>query len=84
MKLKTLKDIEEDIRKGYEAVGDLDNFTFPDEELKQEAIKWVKELQYHNEFERESSASNVQEWIKHFFNITEEDLSQGMTQEVPK
>lgn len=37
-------------------------------ELKQEAIKWVKEnmrIPYH-------SYSN--EWIKHFFNLTEEDL----------
>ncbi len=42
-------------------------------ELKAEAIKWVKKL-------RKEAGSHVyknleiQDWIKHFFNLTEEDL----------
>ena len=54
MKLKTLKDIdlgfieEEDVKKA----------------LKQEAIKWVKEM----------CAGVKRDWVIHFFNITEEEL----------
>ena len=43
-------------------------------DLKQEAINWVK---------KEGMIITADEWNE-FFNITEEDLSQGMTQEVPK
>ncbi len=39
--LKTLKDIEKDILERYREVGDEDNFTFPTEELKIEARRWI-------------------------------------------
>ena len=68
MKLKTLKDIG-----FFTEVRNVPNVfkkskieaVFKDE-LKAEAIKWVKE---YEEFKLEST-----EWIKHFFNITSEDL----------
>lgn len=41
------------------------------EELKQEAIKWIKYL-LENSSQRYSTPRI--EWIKHFFNITDEDL----------
>ena len=44
--------------------------------LKQEAIKWVKELtkQNVNEFAGLRSQQDIN-WIKHFFNLTEEEIS---------
>ena len=78
MKLKTLKDLE---RKANP------DFVYS-KELKAEAIKWVKELE-KVPFDYEERGANDYnngkiEILKEFFNITEEDLSQGMTQEVPK
>ena len=35
------------------------------QELRKEAIKWVKD---------DSTFPSTKEWIKHFFNLTEEDL----------
>jgi len=46
------------------------------EELKAEGIKWVKfqkDIQMHNPRYFNEYRLNIQ-WIKHFFNITEEDL----------
>ncbi len=41
------------------------------EELKAEAIKWVKEYNFIiDNIDRKQTIN----WIKHFFNITEEDL----------
>ena len=67
-KLKTLKDIDSPDRWG----DFVSRF-----KLKQEAIKWIKDI-------RDSIPSTYQKkedircfsesWIKHFFNITEEDL----------
>ena len=57
--LKTLKEVQANKCKYHN--GDLCPTC-----LKQEAIKWVQELK-----ECENPTS---EWIKHFFNITEEDL----------
>lgn len=70
MELKTLKDL---------TIGNLNKLNEESRayidvvKLKQEAIKWVKFYGENNAF-----------LIMDFFNITEEDLSQGMTQEVPK
>ena len=36
--------------------------------IKEEAIKWV-------EYSKERNHQNVLDWIKHFFNITEDDLN---------
>ncbi len=81
--LKTLKDLEGGIgnaeyfhREDIEPTNDYNKVVLVDE-LKQEAIKWVKDI-------RDSTPSTSQKkedircfsesWIKHFFNITEEDL----------
>ena len=68
-KLKTLKDLLKDYRWDY------DTFSA----LKQEAIKWVKEL--NSQYVKipsgcsfNDSLSAKIDWIKHFFNITKEDL----------
>ena len=61
-KLKTLKDLKSNFG------GSVSN-----SELRAEAIKWVKKL-------REEAGSyvyknlEIQDWIKHFFNLKEEDL----------
>ena len=68
MKLKTLKDLE--IVDAYE-------FNGKDEvlkEIKKEAIKWVKELRKPLHMEDKYDVPEVIDWIKNFFNITEEDL----------
>ncbi len=74
MKLKTLKEmdmIDIEDRKGFtEEVVRV-------EELKAEAIKWVKKIrmEHHGAQIPELLGENPKaEWIKHFFNITEEDL----------
>lgn len=77
--LKTLKD--------FETYGYLGNGIDKDD-LKQEAIKWIKELE--NEIKKDDSrlplwkfsgydaegyhSDLIIKWIKHFFNITEEEL----------
>lgn len=80
--LKTLKDFEEHICNIDECCrGDLYY------NLKQEAIKWIKEmidtknkefckisLSHFPDLSMIRSIENTIEWIKHFFNITEEDL----------
>ncbi len=81
IELKTLKDIKEDIDSEQ---WEFDSAWSPGayralELLKQEAIKWIKELKETDEFSEDEQGIfdnnyNVQEWIKHFFNITEEDL----------
>jgi len=60
--LKTLKDLESE----YIDCENACNYIFT--ELRAEAIKWVKEI---NESIIEPS---VQDFIKDFFNLTEEDL----------
>ena len=58
MKLKTLQDLNREI----EITNSVNT-----EELKAEAIKWVKSLSNYDE-------RPTIDWIKHFFNITEENL----------
>ena len=61
--LKTLKDLKQD---KYGLV-------VSQKEIKAEAIKWVKDFEgrmYDNELHYSS------EFIKHFFNLTEEDLKE--------
>ena len=72
MKLKTLNDIggTTHVMKSW---------------IKAEAVKWVQfymEIKY-NEPEYPQARINLN-WIKHFFNITEEDLSQGDDSGEPK
>lgn len=88
-KLKILKDLDK---------GDfIEPIIYPNE-LKQEVIKWIKELKskeyntqdrvenkewynnysfshiYSDEYGSYGVTENVVNWIKHFFNITDEDL----------
>ena len=74
MKLKTLKNLK---RKQSEMV-DFDFECVLPEELKQEAIKWIKEKGFYHECGIKWS-EEVIKWIKHFFNITEEDLDLPVT-----
>lgn len=67
MKLKTLKDIE---IYTYALSKPLTCESYR-KRLKQEAIKWIKELDLDNSFRHRGDAIN---WIKEFFNITEEVL----------
>ncbi|HDK42492.1 MAG TPA: hypothetical protein ENG87_03875 [Candidatus Pacearchaeota archaeon] len=64
MKLKNLKDLEEE--RYYKGSPDTRIYSW---RLKQEAIKWVEHL--HN---RAMDFRGVEDWIINFFNITEEDL----------
>ena len=82
-KLKTFKDFK---RKQYSEGEDKkrNEIKFFDErELRKEAIKWVKEMEKQQEKfkkvmgmgEKEKLLeSHIVTWIKHFFNLTEEDL----------
>lgn len=66
--LKTLKDIYPE---DYEVL-----------EIRKEAIKWIKEARDQNKIKGndnmfrcdEYSCQKVEDWIKHFFSITEEDI----------
>ena len=73
MKLKTLKDFEEEHEKWT-----CEDSLVTGDELKEEAIKWIKhyrELNKKTEVINEQGANYlIQEWIKHFFNIEEKDL----------
>jgi len=83
MALKTLKDIEPGIAFSGKEVKEL-GFKFSDmkkvefiqgerdKNIKQEAIKWIKadKSNYHS---RQGKFETIL-WIKHFFNITDEDL----------
>lgn len=44
------------------------------DELRQEAIKWIKELDFCCNSEGFASEEEIQKWIKMFFDIKEEDL----------
>jgi len=97
MKLKTLKDMRIVLNKDCPHIkemlewfniidgGDKEPIFYIDTDLKQEAIKWIKELESNRKIVLEKEGAYVKpyedatryfckEWIKHFFNITEEDL----------
>jgi len=91
MKLKTLKDIDRwDEEMDYidEEMClslDEDGEYILIEDLKQEAIKWIKELESNRKITLEKNGTYVKpyedairyfckEWIKHFFNIKKKDL----------
>ena len=80
--MKTLKDIESDeisIYDDYSKEGVIEGYTL---RLKAEAIKWLKERNLRsddwvwNKFGDIETLNKipVSDWIKHFFNITDEDL----------
>jgi len=67
-KLKTLKEMSEwSIHRQMRMV--------PEEDLRAEAIRWVKNLskEIKEGYVVISRLAQI-EWIKHFFNLTEEDL----------
>lgn len=65
MKLKTLKDL-------HEIENSVGTRGVPHFLLKQEAIKWIKSFQ--TGADNRPAERGVIFWIKHFFNITEEEL----------
>ena len=77
MGLKTLKDFEKSNKEGmfdeHKVRGEVFDL------LKKESIKWVKEdIKVMNNSDHDSDLAKYADaridWIKHFFNITEEDL----------
>ncbi len=83
MELKTLKDLQE-FNFSVPAGMNPDKFILKID-LKQEAIKWIKELEKTMPDPMNSIIPEIAirkkdyhqgtiNWIKHFFNITEEDL----------
>ena len=71
-KLKTLKDFGENNSLDYDRPT-LFKDTFVYDNLRTEAVKWVKELRKDPE-DLFDYGTSIDEFIKHFFNITEEDL----------
>jgi len=76
--LRTLKDIKmkREIRKlKFGAVAES---WIKYDDLRKEAVKWVKDFERTNE-EEYGGIMNMQvpQWIKHFFNLTGEDLKEA-------
>ena len=75
MKLKTLKDMGKPVT----YTDSTTTWEIIQDNLRQEAIKWVKDMQQnpgsHTVYEK--TPYETIEWIKHFFNLTEEDLKNG-------
>jgi len=71
--LKTLKDFEFIYGACGESGSTTTGMTGIDE-VKQEAIKWIKALNNCSGFDGSYDNIAIKKWIKHFFNITEEDL----------
>ena len=84
MKLKTLKDLTWINSCEFEMDEEdkmMENGMIWSHDLKQEAIKWIKHYIKTNGIIKKLAFDNSKdeieskiEWIKHFFNITEEDL----------
>jgi hypothetical protein len=68
--LRTLKDLIERADKGNGLVTTIGIKKM----LKQEAVKWVKEIQANTT--QDFSNLYLIKWIKKFFNLTEEDLEE--------
>ncbi len=88
MKLKTLEEIEKE-PEWSQKVFDAEGIYISPFRLKQEAIKWIKEHDWIYDAENDKGHDLPDElnlthvdkefqiickWIKHFFNISEEDL----------
>ena len=67
--LKTLRELIEESPEGLNRVSGMD--------LRAEAIKW-SELSdydlYELGFDKSDNSDDLRKWIKHFFNITDEEL----------
>lgn len=77
MKLKTLKDLHKEfVDSSIKSVGIHVVGVVSYERLKEEAIKWIKEIKTYEADYLASDGEDIRTyWIKHFFNITEEDLN---------
>ena len=64
--LKTLKDLR------MEKIFGKDDYMISEFVLKTEAVKWIKYLEIN--LLNETTKIQVTTWIKHFFNLKEEDL----------
>ena len=73
MKLKTLKDLKRDVPLTTPTSSSLLQGVLLETELKAEAVKWVKEF----EPDHEKGDITCLTWIKHFFNLTEEEIKDG-------
>jgi len=77
-KLRTLNNL-----KNIDFVADKENIIYGfSEVVKEEAIKWIKSFksgECHTDFAADgrNGQENIEEWIEHFFNITEGDLNNG-------
>ncbi len=71
MKLKTLKDFGKIYAEFDRTHNDYSDPNVSVKELKTEAIKWVKR---HQVMAMETHM--VEDWIKHFFNISQSDIKQ--------
>ena len=75
--LKTLKDLKEKHGIfGPDYVGL--------KELKAEAVKWVKSRREQLNLENIGFEDGIIKWIKHFFNLTEEDLKEKTNKQLFK
>jgi len=90
MKLKTLKEMETfhfgidghicpvcNLNQGGHELNYCDCDGVEINKLRQEAIKWLKLSDYdlyELGFDKSDNTDDLRKWIKHFFNITEEEL----------
>ena len=72
IQLKTLNDLNVTLNTKYYLDKKLKNIV-PIYDLRQEAIKWIKETEKHNLTNKEYQQGQ-KDWIINFFNINEEDL----------
>jgi len=68
--LKTLQEIK------FESLENMDGFFkfYTENDLRQEAIKWIKLLGTTTENEVTEENVAISDWIKHFFNITDKEI----------
>ena len=73
--MKTLKEEELKTLEGIGKITKSGAFVCNFKELKQEIIKWIKKSYKDYEiYNNRDMDAGIVVWIKHFFNITDEDL----------
>ena len=83
--LRTLKDFDDNHCSGCECMGNEDECkTISEPLLRDEAIKWIKYYQECKNGQHDQDTSinfkmiyRAEKWVKHFFNITDEELKNG-------
>ena len=71
--LKTLKDIPHRNKGFMQSVDDIQTFK---DNLKAEAVKWVKHYKQAYEESDEEDIKLAYDWMTYFFNLTEDDLEE--------